>query len=90
MKQIYNYHKDIDCRTLVLGCPHLNIGIQTMTQRINVITCRALNIVLLFKAKRVEGSLEEILDIIETPWECPILVQKRKDGELPKVQMSIK
>lgn len=89
-KQIFNYHKDIDCRFLVSGCPHLRIGSETMTQRIRLIICNALHIVLPFKVKRVEGTIEEIIEIIETPWKCPILVQKRKSGELPAVQMSIK
>jgi hypothetical protein len=90
MKQIYNYHKDVDCRSLVSGCPNLNIGKETMTQRIRLITCNALHVVLPFKSKQVTGSIEEIIEIIETPWECPLLVQKRKAGELPAVQMSIK
>jgi hypothetical protein len=90
MKKIYNYHKDVDCRTLVLGCPHLHIGQEVMTQRIRLITCDALHVVLPFKAKQLSGSIEEVIEIIETPWECPILEQKRHNGELPMVQMSIK
>lgn len=90
MKQIFNYHKDVDCRTLVLGCPHLHIGQEVMTQRIRLITCETLHVVLTFKAKPVSGSIEKLIEIIETPWGCPILVEERKQGIRPNVQMSIK
>jgi hypothetical protein len=71
------------------GCPHLNIGSQTMTERIKIITCQALHIILPFKQKHIEGGINTEIEIINTPWECPILEEKRKNGELPKVMMSV-
>jgi len=89
MIRIINNHKDIDCRMIISGCPHLNIGSQTMTERIKIITCLALNTILPFKQKRVHGCINTEIEIIETPWECPILEQRRKDGTEPKVMMSV-
>jgi hypothetical protein len=49
-----------------------------------------MHVVLPFKSKQVSGSIEEVLEIIKTPWECPVLQQKRITGESPGIQMSVK
>ena len=89
MVRIIDNHKNVDCRIVTSGCPYLKIGSHTMAQRIKIISCLTLNVVLPFSQKQVEGGINTEIDIIETPWECPILEERRKNGELPKVMMSI-
>jgi hypothetical protein len=83
------YHKDVDCRAIISGCPYLNIGMNVMTERIKLISCNALHIVLQFRSKRISGSIGTEIDIIETPWECPYLQKLRKQGKYPSIQASI-
>ena len=83
------YHKNIDCRSVVFGCRYLKVGTSIMTERIKMITCTALHTVLQFQSKKIKGSINEEIDIIETPWECPHLVNMRKKGLLSSVQASI-